>query len=73
MNDFTKEELELIAQCVESDFYHANWPRSMYEPLLDKIQAMIDNYEEIKIPKTAQYICPDCLEEWYQCECKDNA
>lgn len=44
MNDFTKEELELIAECVESDFYHTNWSRSMYDPLMLKLQSMIENY-----------------------------
>lgn len=44
MNDFTKEELEIISLCVENDFYNSNYPRSMYEPLYEKIQSMIDNY-----------------------------
>ena len=46
MNDFTKEELELIAECVDSDFLCTNWPKSMYEPLINKIKSMIDNYCE---------------------------
>lgn len=46
MNDFTKEELELISECIEADFYHTNWSKSMYEPLINKIQSMIDNYCE---------------------------
>jgi len=44
MNEFTKEELELIGECVEADFYHSNWSKSMYEPLMNKIQSMIDDY-----------------------------
>lgn len=46
MNEFTKEELEIIAECVDADFYHTNWSKSMYEPLITKIQSMIDNYCE---------------------------
>lgn len=48
MNDFTREQLELIAECVEYDFYHSNWSKSMYDPLISKINAMIDNYCEHK-------------------------
>ncbi len=46
MNDFTKEELELIFECVDADFYKTNWSRNMYEVLINKIQCMIDNYCE---------------------------
>jgi len=46
MNDFTKEELELIAECVEADFYRTNWARTMYDLLITKIQSMIDDYCE---------------------------
>lgn len=46
MNEFKKEELELIAECVEFDFYHANWSKNMYEPLINKIQSMINNYPD---------------------------
>ncbi len=49
MNEFTKHELELIAECVEADFYHSNWSKSMYEPLINKIQSIIDNYCEHRL------------------------
>lgn len=46
MNDFTKEELELIRECIESDYYQTDWPQCMYDPLIYKLQSMIDNYCE---------------------------
>lgn len=60
MNDFTKEELELIHTCVESDYYHSNWSKSMYEPLINKIQSMIDNYCEHKEFTEHQSNCSIC-------------
>ncbi len=43
--EFTKEELELLHECVEADFYASNWPKSMYTPLIAKIQSELENYE----------------------------
>lgn len=42
MNDFTKKELEDIHYCIFR--YHKNAGLSQPESLLDKAQAMIDNY-----------------------------
>ena len=42
MNDFTKEELELILDGFPGTMYKE------YMPLIDKIQSMIDNYSEHK-------------------------
>lgn len=44
MNDFTKEELESIKDSIERDYYVSNLSRDFYEPLISKIQFMIDNY-----------------------------
>lgn len=59
MNDFTKDDLELIAECVEADFNQTNWPRCMYEPLKNKIQSMIETYND----KISYYRCGKCTEK----------
>ncbi len=69
MNGFKKEELELIAECVEADFYHTNWSKCMYEPLMNKIQSMIDNYCEHSALKDVgkEYkVCRGCSKEIYE-------
>lgn len=47
MNDFTKEELEYLRYCVDTDIdiqnYHINSKPNM---IASKIQSMIDNYCE---------------------------
>ena len=64
MNDFTKDELGIIAECVEADFYHTNWSKSMYEPLIKKIQSLINNYCEhepsIYCKCEGQWVCDEC-------------
>ncbi len=61
MNDFTKEELELIAECVEADFHHTNWSKRIYEPLINKIQSMIENYcEHTPEPINQEICCTKC-------------
>jgi hypothetical protein len=62
--DFTKEELKLIAECVEADFYHTNWSQSMYDPLMYKIKTMIENHREDFIGDRIKcYLCNRCKEE----------
>lgn len=47
MNDFTKEELELIYRMFHHFVYSPYWRKSdEEEPLKDRIQSMIDNYCE---------------------------
>lgn len=41
MNDFTKEELESIWNCVD---LYTDHPHHPYQELLNKIQSMIDDY-----------------------------
>jgi hypothetical protein len=66
MNDFTKEELESLLGCVEADnWIYADRGKSLQR----KLQSMIDNYCEIKIPTMDDYVCFKCNEEWHQCEC----
>jgi hypothetical protein len=63
MNDFTLEDLERIYECVDSDYHHSNWPKSKYDPLIYKIQSMIDNYKEDctkSWPSNMIKPCPDC-------------
>ena len=77
MNDFTKEELEYIANDIEAEFsehsqYRTDKPVSQGWAILDKIQFMIDNYCEIKTPTIANYCCQKCNEEWHKCDCKDR-
>jgi hypothetical protein len=71
MNDFTKEELIEIAEYCNwepHDTGHSDFRRN----LRMKLQSMIDNYSEIKPPTMANYCCPKCIEEWHQCECKND-
>jgi hypothetical protein len=46
MNDFTKEELEKIYGCIDLFSEDANSREEYYQPLLNKLQSMIDNYCE---------------------------
>lgn len=43
MNDFTKDELESIWNCVD---LYTDHPHHPYQELLNKIQSMIDDYSE---------------------------
>jgi flagellar motor component MotA len=56
MNDFTKEELESILYyaLVYTEFGTC-WTYKLHEPLMNKIQSMIDDYTEIKIPLVTDY------------------
>jgi len=54
MNDFTKEELDQLLSNIDSMRIYTdieNWD----EELRVKIQSMIDNYFEFKIPKVTDY------------------
>jgi hypothetical protein len=51
MNDFTKEELESISNCIEIYGHDCMMPGFIYDPLLLKVQSMIDNYCS----------CDDCI------------
>ncbi len=54
MNDFTKEELEDIANCVWIYDDMREDEGALHAPLLKKIQSMIDNYPDIyHLPKDA--------------------
>lgn len=53
MNDFTKEELEKIIDSFDWIEGETSW--DWEHPLRNKIQSMIDNYQEIKIPKVTDY------------------
>ncbi len=45
MNDFTKEELENLLACVNSNrAFHINHMELIYPQLKNKLQSMIDNY-----------------------------
>lgn len=46
MNDFTKEELQTIDYLIDSYCQFSMPPQGIYAVLKDKIQAMIDNYED---------------------------
>lgn len=73
MNDFTKDELNLILQlCVHraESISGVEFGRQGYGKLFDKTKYMIDNYHEIKLPTMATYCCQKCNEEWNKCECK---
>lgn len=69
MNEFTKAELiEIHEYCNAwkglgmSDFRVNLW---------DKIQILIDNYEDNKPPlQMAECVCSKCNEEWRLCECR---
>lgn len=71
MNEFTKEELEIIENCLENDFYTSNWPKSMYEPLITKIQTMIENwcdheFHMIGIPERGGHLeCCKCGQKMF--------
>ncbi len=63
MNDFTKEQLEIISECVIADFNQTNWPRCMYEPIISKIQSLIDNYcdhEQCGDGAGLEQVCSKC-------------
>lgn len=62
MNDFTKEEWELIKDSIENDYYLSNLSRDFYDPLINKIQSMIDNYcdHEFDYDGTAESSCRKC-------------
>lgn len=49
MNDFTKEELEKIYGCIDLFTEGADSREEQYQPLLNKIQSMIDNYGQEKV------------------------
>ena len=72
MNDFTKEELGEIKSCVYFEGWKPDGLENANQNLIDKIQSMIDNYQEIKTPTMENYCCPKCNEEWRECECKDE-
>ena len=59
MNDFTKEELTLIAEAIP---YILHKGVSVRTELLKKIDAMIDNYCEHDSYETSALVkyCPDC-------------
>lgn len=67
MNDLTKKELRDIQHYIEA-YYDYNPKGNLH----NKIQSMIDNYQEIKKPTMANYCCPKCNEEWRECECKNE-
>lgn len=67
MNDFTKEELQELRA---SRCYHLDDSFPSEDALFMKIQSMIDNYCEMKLPTMASYCCSKCNEEWHKCECK---
>lgn len=58
MNDFTKEELESMANWGEVyTEFGQDWTDKLHRPLIDKIQSMIDNYcehEECQKPKDSE-------------------
>lgn len=60
MNDFTKEELETLNDCVWAKDY--NGIPCKYEVLLNKIASMIDNYCEHEWKESAinAIYCPHC-------------
>lgn len=51
MNDFTKEDLKKIYGCVDLFTEGADSREEHYQPLLNKIQSMIDNYVEHEVCK----------------------
>jgi hypothetical protein len=56
MNDFTKEELYLISKSMR-DYLFRFHKEVAPSPLLEKIQSMIDNYEEDqKVKEALNYI-----------------
>lgn len=66
MNEFTKDELGQIKQCVYFEGWKSEGENSNQD-LLDKIQAMIDNYCDHKRGTRAIYdsgleACRDCGE-----------
>jgi len=56
MNDLTKDELLSILEAFHYAKGNPCWTKYHDEPLLiNKIQSMIDNYHEWKIPTMADY------------------
>lgn len=62
MNDFTKEEWQVIYGFVENDFYVCNLSKAAYVSLISKIQSMIDNYDKRNptYDPGLPYNCPRC-------------
>jgi hypothetical protein len=59
MNDFTKEELEDIINWAEAyTEFGASWTFDCHKPLIDKIQFMIDHYQDHIV---AHVLCRDCM------------
>jgi hypothetical protein len=70
MNDFTKEELMWISEQLEHITQDYSYVDKEAYSIQEKVQSMIDNYENLLIPKMADYVCNRCNEEWKDCECK---
>jgi hypothetical protein len=68
MNDFTKEELQMLIHGIHLSI--DEYTQHRYAPLANKIQSMIDNYCEVNPPFIDSCVCSKCNEEWRQCECK---
>ena len=65
MNDFTKKELNILHEFLDTACELYSEPDSTYS-LRDKIQSMIDNYCEHKnkCVNGAKLVCEDCEKEW---------
>lgn len=60
MNDFTKEELETIENRLQRTQLISN------DPLVNKVQSMIDNYcehEKTEWVRDAMLVCENCRKE----------
>lgn len=55
MNDFTKEELIKIQDCVNHQCYTQPFGSMEFSRICEKLKAMIDNYCELKIPTLDDY------------------
>jgi hypothetical protein len=72
MNDFTKEELQMLHldMCININKAPPLNPAPCYVELRDKIQSLIDNYCEHKSPyevnygETSFYFCDNCKYAW---------
>lgn len=68
MNDFTKDELEILYQCVTGNRNYQGG--QMFPELNSKIQSLIDNYCEHEWVEAAQLdieLCVKCgKREWWE-------
>jgi hypothetical protein len=75
MNEFTKEELQIIYETLGGHVWQNPTQATYLRPIIDKIQSMIDNYcddDDIKesiYPHKECEICHQLVWGNYECPC----